>query len=94
VIGLEDNDTLFGDRSHYYLYGGGGRNEYFGGPGPDTIVADVSLPGETETVSGGTGDDTIFSRDEVQDDITCGDGNDTVHADSIDNVAPNCEFRD
>jgi hypothetical protein len=51
------------------------------------------LPGETETISGGTGDDIIVSVDGVEDDIDCGGGNDAVVVDPIDKVAPNCETR-
>jgi len=93
ITGGDDNDTLFGDRRHDSLYGNGGSNEYFGGPGPDLLEGDVSLPGETETFSAGTGDDLIYTTDGVEDDIDCGDGNDTVVADPIDKVSPNCEFR-
>jgi len=56
--------------------------------GPDTIEARVSFPGETETISAGTGDDLIFAEDGVVDDIDCGGGNDTVAVDPIDKVAP------
>jgi len=93
ISGGADNDTLFGEGGHDFLFGGGGSNAYFGGPGPDTIEADVSLPGETETISGETGDDIISAVDGVEDDIDCGGGNDTVAADAFDIVAPNCEFR-
>ncbi len=91
IAGGPDNDTLFGDRRHDVLTGNGGSNQYFGGPGPDTLAAELSLPGETETLSGGTGDDLIVTNDGVEDDIDCGDGNDTVRADPFDKVAPNCE---
>ena len=49
-----------------------------GGPGPDRI-------------DGGDGSDTINAVDQTADVIGCHGGNDTVSADRLDSVAPDCE---
>jgi Ca2+-binding RTX toxin-like protein len=80
VRGGEGNDTLRGsDASEVSIMVGGGGN--------DTIN-----PGSLEDiVSGDTGDDSIETRDGYLDRIQCGEGVDTVNADSLDVLGDGCE---
>ena len=45
-----------------------------------------------DRVSGGSGNDTINTRDGERDTVTCGPGRDRVRADRIDTVARDCEI--
>ncbi|HEV2814951.1 MAG TPA: calcium-binding protein [Solirubrobacteraceae bacterium] len=86
VLDMEDveggggDDTLRGsDNSEFSIMRGLAGN--------DTIN-----PGTLEdVVSGGIGNDTVELRDGFTDRVTCGNGADTVFADTFDVVAPDCE---
>ena len=69
------------------------QNTYTGGPHNETFAASFTAAngGAKEVIDAGAGDDGIFADDGVPDQITCGDGNDTVDADSVDSVASDCE---
>jgi Ca2+-binding RTX toxin-like protein len=60
------------------LAGGAGRDVVDGGLGADRL-------------DGGAGDDQLRARDGIADEIACGEGNDTVTADTLDVVAAGCE---
>jgi serralysin len=94
------SDVMFGEggddimAEEFLGQAGSGNNQYFGGRGDDQIDAGSSFEGEVETVSGGPGDDFIFSDDlfNVRDNVDCGRGFDSVNADSADVVnLDNCE---
>jgi Ca2+-binding RTX toxin-like protein len=72
------------------LSGGDGNDSLNGGSGPDILRGNKGV----DTQSGGAGDDYIDSRGDKGDVIACGDGNDTVRADSADSVAADCEIID
>ena len=84
-------DTLFGGGRGDLLIGRGGNNEYFGASGRDEILANESGTGETETVSGGPGNDRILAEDGAADDIACGGGRDQVDVGPGDTTS-NCEI--
>ncbi|CAA9533661.1 MAG: Alkaline phosphatase [uncultured Solirubrobacteraceae bacterium] len=72
------DDTLAGDAGDDTLTAGGGRDTLMGGLGIDALDA-------------GAGDDAIRVRDGLADTVRCGDGSDTVDADTLDEVAGDCE---
>ncbi len=83
VFGTESDDSLTGDA---------GANEFFGDAGDDRLVG---LAGNDE-LSGEEGDDVLnggASPDGYHDRLDCGMGTDTVLADPLDVVEPNCERR-
>jgi len=90
--GGDGPDKLDGGAGNDHLDGGFGDDTITGGPGKDTISGDRA---------GGDcgplwckypyGNDTIDARDGEVDSITCGAGADTVLADAVDVVAPDCE---
>ncbi len=78
LVGEQNDDSLYGEAGNDTLNGGGHLDRLEGGPGVDYLV-------------GGAGDDQFFAADGERDTIVCGAGNDTVQADSIDDVRPDCE---
>jgi Ca2+-binding RTX toxin-like protein len=78
AIGGAAADVLTGNEAANALTGGAGNDRLTGGTGVDKL-------------DGGDGDDTIDSRDDVADAVTCGAGADTVIADKLDTIAPDCE---
>ncbi|MDP9384063.1 MAG: hypothetical protein M3P50_02315, partial [Actinomycetota bacterium] len=66
------DDTLTGDAGDDSLAAAAGRDTLIGGLGIDVL-------------DGGAGDDTLRSRDGLADTVRCGDGADTVDADTADN---------
>jgi Ca2+-binding RTX toxin-like protein len=91
LFGQDGNDHLFGHGRGDTLVGGFGINQYFGASGPDNIFADASQPGESEAISAGPGNDTIFAFDGQLDVIDCGSGTDTVTNDPADQFDPSCD---
>lgn len=94
--GTASADTLDGRAGGDTLSGRGGNDTVLGGDGPDTLYggdgADVLRAGDgRDTVYGGTGNDTIHAIDGMVDEVTCGDGTDTVHVDWRDRVNTDCE---
>ena len=77
--GLGGNDTLNGKAGADKLYGGAGNDTITGGPGRDLL-------------DGGPGADRINARDGQKDTVRCGTGRDTVGADRLDAIAPDCEI--
>jgi hypothetical protein len=71
------------------------------GDGTDTfdaasssLAVSVDAGAGSKTISTGSGNDQIFARNGVADQISCGAGDDTVVADSQDAVASDCEHVD
>lgn len=94
--GTATADTLDGLAGADVLKGLDGNDTLIGGDGPDTLYggdgADVLRPGEgRDTVYGGAGADTVRAVDGMVDEVTCGDGTDTVHVDWRDRVSTDCE---
>lgn len=94
--GTANADTLDGRAGADVLHGLGGNDTLLGGDGPDTLYggdgADVLRLGDGgDTAYGGIGADTIHAMDGMVDEVTCGDGTDTVHVDWRDRVNTDCE---
>ncbi|MBO9534715.1 MAG: hypothetical protein J7513_17205 [Solirubrobacteraceae bacterium] len=86
------DDKLDGGAGDDRLVGGFGHDTITGGPGRDTIIGDTDGSYCNEySCTLPFGNDTIDARDGEADTIDCGVGTDTVYADSVDVVAPNCE---
>lgn len=90
LVGRRGNDTLIGDREGTPA----GNDVLRGGAGKD-LLFDGSLIVDTDTVSGGKGDDRIDVQEEdnTVDEVDCGPGRDTVFADPSDQLT-NCEIVD
>ena len=87
LAGNEGNDVLAAGGGADTLLGGDGDDRMEGGEGNDKLQAGAGL----DTLDAGPGDDAIETPDGIADKITCGDGNDTVDADQLDEVGPDCE---
>jgi Ca2+-binding RTX toxin-like protein len=87
LLGGPGNDIVIGGWSSDKVVGEEGNDLL-----PDGPERDVAL----DIVSGGTGTDVIFVaslrlKATAEDIVTCGSGFDRVHADTKDEVAPDCE---
>ena len=71
-------DRLDGGEGNDVLEGGAGNDQLVGGDGRDRL-------------EGGSGDDTAQVRDGLRDTVSCGPGTDTADADTLDEVASDCE---
>lgn len=92
LVGGTWADTLDGGAGSDRITGGFGDDRLIGGPGRDTIVGDTDAPYcNRYSCSLPFGNDTVEARDGEADSITCGPGTDTVVADAVDVVAPDCE---
>ena len=69
------------------LLGGDGADNLTGGSGGDAIDGGLGA----DTLAGGAGADQLISRDGLADTVGCGEGADDVDADTLDEVAPDCE---
>lgn len=87
LVGNEGNDTVDGGAGNDQLNGSEGDDTLRGGVGDDVLQAG---PG-ADDVDGGPGSDEVRAHDGVADRVRCGDGVDKVDADTIDDVAPDCE---
>jgi PKD domain/RTX calcium-binding nonapeptide repeat (4 copies) len=77
--GLAGNDRLFGLGASDTLNGGKGKDKLDGGPGKNTY-------------KGGKGNDKVSAVNGKKDQVDCGGGkSDSVTADPVDVVKPNCE---
>ncbi|HWH43535.1 MAG TPA: hypothetical protein VNT32_02275 [Thermoleophilaceae bacterium] len=88
-VGLGDDTVALSVPIPSQLIGGDGSDRLTGGPSADLIVGGRG----TDTIDGGAGDDDIRSRDGEADQVGCGDGTDTVLADTLDEIqgATGCE---
>lgn len=92
----DTDDVVTGEQGNDTLDSGAGNDDVDGGDGNDTISAGagndkIQGAGGTDTITAGAGDDNIKTPDGNVDKLTCGEGSDTVVADTIDEVAPDCE---
>jgi len=71
-------DTLDGGDGNDRLSAGGGNDIVIGGAGADDVDA-------------GPGNDTLRTRDGEEDTVRCGDGVDSIDADTVDKLAADCE---
>jgi Ca2+-binding RTX toxin-like protein len=87
LYGLDDDDVLRGGSGRDRLYGGEDDDILYGDDGNDTLVG-----GKDENrYYGGRGNDVIKARNDEEERINCGAGEDTVTADREDIVANDCE---
>ena len=86
-IGESGNDILTGGAGDDALDAGAGNDTLDGGAGNDILVGGAG----SDTIFGGEGNDFVNVRDGQFDTVECGPGADTVVADPIDDVAPDCE---
>jgi hypothetical protein len=98
-------DVILGNRGDDILYGGPGVDLLRGGPGADGIRGGdqhdrihggagpdrISGGGGHDLIRAGRGDDFVYAADGQRDRVYCGLGYDTVVADHVDDVAPDCE---
>lgn len=78
----DGSDTVDGGAGDDALEGGAGDDTITGGPGTDSFVGDGT--GGTQQVI--SGNDRLFAKDGVAEDISCGPGADTVQNDPIDKL--------
>ncbi len=76
------NDYLSGDQGNDTVDAGAGNDEVRGEDGNDTLKGGDG----TDKLFGGTGADTIESNDGTADTVICGPGNDSVIADTADEL--------
>lgn len=81
------NDSITGSALANTLSGGPGNDTISGAGGDDTLDGG---PGQ-DSLDGGDGNDRLASRDAALDGDVCGAGTDSVTADTLDTVAPDCE---
>ena len=87
VDGGEGDDRLRGGRGNDRLSGGNGDDDLHGGSGGDFLDGGAG----SDRVYGAGDGDRITADDGEHDVINCRGGRDTVVADPIDRVKPNCE---
>lgn len=92
LIGSGGADTVDGGAGNDFIDAGFGDDAITGGPGRDAIYAD-RRGGDCGPLwcTEPYGNDTVDVRDGEADSVDCGFGQDTVYADAIDTVSPNCE---
>ena len=87
IAGGPGADRLSGGGAGDQLDGGDGGDALVGGGGPDILTGGLG----GDDLLGGPGDDVLRVRDGIRDVVGCGDGADTVDADTLDEVAGDCE---
>jgi len=87
LLGGPGADRLTGGPADDQLDGGTGDDRLTGGAGADVLVGGLG----TDTLDGAAGDDDLRTRDGLADRLTCGAGTDEVDADTVDDVAADCE---
>jgi len=94
--GRGGNDCLLGSGGNDNLLGGGGNDTLAGGAGKDNLLGDDGAddltggPGQ-DNILGGAGDDIVDAFDGASDNVSCGSGDDTAHAELADAVSSDCE---
>ena len=89
LVAYDGNDTIEGGDGDDYLEGGFGNDVLNGGAGKDEFQGD-----RTETSVFAVGNDQIFARDGVAEQVSCGLGSDTAQVDASDVVDTSCESVD
>jgi len=87
LLGGPGADRLTGGPANDQLSGDDGDDVAAGGGGADIVIGGLGV----DEVDGGAGDDDLRVRDGIQDVVRCGDGSDKVDADTLDEVAGDCE---
>jgi hypothetical protein len=87
VLGGLGADRVTAGAAPDELSGGEGNDELGAGGGDDVLDGGLGV----DDLDGGDGADSIVARDGVADGVRCGEGADTVDADTLDRVAEDCE---
>jgi Ca2+-binding RTX toxin-like protein len=87
MLGGPGADTLTGGPADDQVSGDDGDDVLTGGGGADVVIGGLGI----DEVSADAGDDDVRVRDGIQDVVRCGDGSDRVDADTLDEVAGDCE---
>lgn len=87
ILGGPGADKLTGGPANDQLSGDDGDDTLAGGAGNDVLVGGLGF----DELSGDAGDDDLRVRDGIQDLVRCGTGTDKVDADTLDEVAADCE---
>jgi Thrombospondin type 3 repeat len=87
MLGGPGADTLGGGPAGDELRGDEGNDDLNGGEGDDAVDGGAG----TDKLDGGPGGDSLLSRDGLSESVSCGDGTDSVDADTVDDVALDCE---
>lgn len=85
--GWDGSDRVFGRGGGDYLYGDSGRDVVAGGSGTDFLYGGSG----GDFIDGLTRNGDPAYPEEGKDTIRCGAGEDTVVANALDEVAPDCE---
>jgi Ca2+-binding RTX toxin-like protein len=96
TVSIDVPTTLLGGPGADRLAGGPAGDQLSGDDGDDVLAgeggADLLVGGDgADDVAGDAGGDDVRVRDGIRDDVRCGDGADSVEADSVDAVAADCE---
>lgn len=96
TVSLDIPTTLLGGPGADRLTGGPAADQLRGDDGDDVLAAgggaDVVIGGlGVDELSGDAGNDDVRVRDGIQDVVRCGDGVDSVDADTLDDVNGDCE---
>ncbi|MBM6405352.1 peptidoglycan DD-metalloendopeptidase family protein [Phycicoccus sp. CSK15P-2] len=89
ISGYGGNDTLKGNNGHDTIYGNDGADTIDGGAGSDKVVGgnghdDVKGGDGADEIYGLDGSDVLRARDDKEDKVYCGAGNDTAYLDRLD----------
>jgi len=87
LLGGQGADELRSGPAADTLAGDAGDDTLVAGDGADTLTGGLGVDG----LDGGAGDDQLRARDGLGDRVRCGDGADRVDADTLDDVAGDCE---
>ena len=87
LAGGDGDDVISAGGGDDQVNGGDGDDEIDGGAGADVVEAGLGV----DTVAGGDGADDLRVRDGVADTVRCGAGEDKVDADTLDDIALDCE---
>jgi Ca2+-binding RTX toxin-like protein len=90
LVAYDGNDTIEGGDGDDYLEGGFGNDVLTGGAGKDVFQGDRT---ETSGVFA-VGNDQVFARDGVSEQVSCGLGSDSAQVDGSDVVDSSCESVD
>lgn len=87
VAGDDGDDVIAAGGGDDQVNAGDGDDEIDGGAGSDVIEAGLGV----DSVTGGDGGDDLRVRDGIADTVRCGAGEDKVDADTLDDIALDCE---
>ncbi|MDA0174018.1 hypothetical protein OJ998_33255 [Solirubrobacter taibaiensis] len=87
ITGDDGDDVIVTAAGADQVNAGDGDDDVDGGAGNDVIEAGLGV----DTIGGGDGDDDLRVRDGIADTVRCGPGTDKVEADTLDDIASDCE---